>query len=221
MPPSRARTILGEVSYKISEGNRVLDNKANMKELIQRAEEFTRLCKGVDYPAILAHNAEAVAALQDVLIVLKKALPRNNEDLNDYAQAQSGPRKRVNKTESDPEKAALLERRRHFVEAFSQAGLGNRLGKIYSSLDERRLLAFREAPHQQGLPKFDMVIGPDFSPVNGLHGIFIGAQEVMSCVLPSPSESHQWQVRERHRFSNNLQVVDLVSMLSAGFPINS
>lgn len=215
------RTILGLDSYKISEGNRYLDNKENMKELIQRAEEFTRLCKGVDYPAILAHNAAAVAALQDVLQVLKKTLPRSSEDLNNYAQAQAGARSRSDSPEMDAEKAALLERRRHFVEALSQAGLGNRLGKIYSSLDERRLLAFREVPHQQGLPKFDMVVGPDFSPVSGFHGIFIGSQEVMSCVLPTPAESHQWQVRERHRFANNLQVVDLVSMLTAGFPIES
>jgi hypothetical protein len=118
------------------------------------------------------------------------------------------------------EKAALLERRRHFVEALSQGGLGKRLGKVYSSVDDRRLLAFREVPHQQGLPKFDMVVGPDYSPISGLHGIFIGAHEVMSCVLPSPAESHHWQVRERHQYTKPSQVVDLVSMMSAGFPIS-
>jgi hypothetical protein len=192
-----------------------------MKELIRRAEELMSLCKGVDYQSILQHDAAAVAALQDVLQILKKTLPRGDEDLDSYAQAQPGARSRAAVPESAAEKAALLERRRHFVEALSQGGLGNRLGKVYSSLDERRLLPFREAPHQQGLPKFDMVVGPDFSPISGLHGIFIAAQEVMSCVLPSPFESHQWQVRERHRFANNLQVVDLVSMLSAGFPVNS
>lgn len=195
-----------------------MDHKENIKELIQRAEEFTRLCKTVDYQSVLAHDVAAVAALQDVLQVLKKALPRNDEDLGNYASAQAGARQRSASSES-PEKKALLERRRHFVEAFNQAGLGNRLGKIYSSLDDRRLLAFREAPHQEGLPAFDMVVAPDYSPVAGLHGIFIGAQEVISCVLSS--ESSQWQVRERHRFANNLQVVDLVSMLSAGFPITS
>lgn len=196
-----------------------MDNKENMKELIQRAEEFTRLCKSVDYPSVLAHDSAAVAALQDVLQVLKKTLPGNSDDLGSYASAQRAARQRTESPESDAEKKALLERRRHFVEAFSQAGLGNRLGKIYSSVDDRRLLAFREAPHQDGLPKFDMVVGPDYSPVSGLHGIFIASQEVMSCVLPA--DSNQWQVRERHRFANNLQVVDLVSMLSAGFPITS
>lgn len=190
-----------------------------MKELIQRADELTRLCKSVDYQSVLAHDKAAVAALQNVLQVLKKTLPRGGDDLGDYANVQDGPRQRVESPETDAERKALLERRRHFVEAFSQAGLGNRLGKIYSPLDDRRLLAFREVPHQAGLPKFDMVVAPDYSPINGLHGIFIGAQEVMSCVLASPPEAHQWQVRERHRFANNLQVVDLVSMLSAGFPV--
>jgi hypothetical protein len=199
----------------------MLDHKENMKELIQRAEEFTRLCKSVDYQSVLAHDAAAVAALQDVLQVLKKTLPRNGDDLADYASKQPQARQRDMSAETSAEKKALLERRRHFVEAFSQAGLGNRLGKIYSPIDDRRLLAFREAPHQEGLPHFDMVVAPDYSPVAGLHGIFISAQEVMSCVLPSPFESHQWQVRERHRFANNLQVVDLVGSLSAGFPITS
>lgn len=191
-----------------------------MKELIQRAEELTRLCRSVDYQSVLAHDSAAVAALQDVLQVLKKTLPPGGDNLADYASAQAPMRRKHSETpEAQAEKKALLERRRHFVEAFSQAGLGNRLGKVYSSLDDRRLVALREAPHQMGLPKFDMVVGPDYSPVNGLHGIFISGQEVISCVLPSPGEEHQWQIRERHRFANNLQVVDLVSMLSAGVPI--
>jgi hypothetical protein len=80
-------------------------------------------------------------------------------------------------------------------------------------------VAFRDAPHKLGLPQFDMVVGPDYAPVSGYHGVFIGNQEVMSCVLPLPAESHQWQVRERQRFSDLTQVVDLVSLLSAGFPV--
>ncbi len=198
-----------------------MDNKGNMKELIRRAEEFMRLCKRVDYQSILSHEPAAVAKLQNVLQELKKTLPRSDESLENYAQVQPAPPTRVAAPESEDEKVALLARRREFVEALSQGGLGNRLGKVYSSLDDRRLLAFREVPHQQGLPKFDMVVGPDFSPVSGFHGIFIGAQEVLSYVLPSPADSHQWQVRERHRFATNAQLVDLVGLLSAGFPVES
>jgi hypothetical protein len=198
-------------------GGAKLSNNDKIQTIFEQADELLRLCKGLDYEAIVAHQPAAVEALQDAVRVLKQSLPRNDEGLNNYAQRQQGP------TAAAPQPAeskdALLERRRRFVEAFSHAGLGDRLGKLYCTETDRRQVAFREAPHKLGLPQFDMVVGPDFTPTAGYHGIFISNQEVMSCVLPSPANAHQWQVRERHRFADIEQVVDLVSMLSAGFPV--
>jgi hypothetical protein len=157
-----------------------------------------------------------VAALQDAVRTLRQTLPRSDEALNNYATTQKGPTAGAQTLES---KDVILERRRRFVEALSHAGLGDRLGKLYFTDAERRQIAFREAPHKLGLPQFDMVVGPDYAPIAGYHGIFIGQQEVMSCVLPVPVGNHEWQVRERHRFASLEQVVDLVSAMSAGFPV--
>lgn len=173
------------------------------------------MCKRLDYRQIMSHQPDAVAALHDAMRAIRGALPGDAEMLEDYAEPQvvreAAPTK--------DEKAALLERRRQLVEVLGHVGLAERLGKVYSTDAEQRLIAFKDIPHKMGLPKYDLVIGPDFSPQAGFHGIFIGEHEVISCVLPHPCEGGLWQVRERHRFADLAESADLVSMMSAGFPI--
>jgi len=193
-----------------------LNNKENLPELLRQAETLVSLCKQLDYQQIIAHDPKAVAALQDAVRLLRGTLPGGDEALSEYAAAQAT---RVTH-EQVTDKAALLERRRSFVEALGRAGLADRLGKIYSTGAETRMVGLRDAPHRRGLPQFDMVVGPDFSPQAGYHGIFIGVQEIYSFVLPLPADEHIWQVRERHRFTELERMVDLVSMLSAGFPVS-
>lgn len=194
-----------------------MNNNDDMKALCDEAQALVQLCQRLDYSAIVAHQPEAVATLQEVVRALrKKQAQGDGPSEHDGLVEPDGSKESVR-----PEpKSALLERQRRFVEALSRSGLGDRLGKLYSPAAERRQVAFRDAPHKLGLPRFDMVIAPDYSPINGYHGVFIGAQEVFSCVLPLPGESYRWQVRERHRFSGIEQVVDFVSRLSAGFPID-
>jgi len=190
-----------------------LDNKNKLQAQLDRALSLLQLCQRVDHAAVLAHEPVAVETLHEVVRILRSSLlaedlfPSASEpDEDEPAMAQQG-------------KSALLERQRRFVEALSRAGLGDRLGKLYCSTAERRLVAFREAPHKRGLPQFDMVVAADYAPLSGYHGIFVGAQEVVSCVLPLPAESHQWQVRDRHRFSDATRAAELVSLMSAGFPV--
>lgn len=189
--------------------------REDVPELLRQAETLVGLCKQLDYPQIIAHDPKAVAALQDAIRLIKGTLPRGDDMLADYAQAQAS-------VSAPPiiDKGAQLERRRLFVEALGRAGLADRLGKIYSTGAEARVIPLRDAPHKRGLPQFDMVVGPDFSPQAGFHGIFIGSQEVYAFVLPLPAEENIWQVRERHRFSELERMVDLVGLLSAGFPVS-
>lgn len=191
-----------------------VNDKDDIDHLLRQAVDLVEMCKRLDYQQIIAHKPEAVEALKDAMRILRGSLPKGNETLENYA---AKPEVR----EPAPiDKVALLERRRQLVEAFGHAGLAERLGKVYCSETAQRLLPFKDIPHKQGLPQFDLVVGPDFAPQSGYHGIFIGEQEVLSCVLPLPCDTVQWQIRERHRFADLDQVVDLVSMLSAGFPMH-
>ena len=191
-----------------------MSHKDDMDHLLRQAVDLLEMCKRLDYQQIIAHKPEAVAALKDAVRIIRGSLPEGDEFLENYAL------KSEVREPAAVDKAALLERRRQLVEAFGQAGLAERLGKVYSTEAAQRLIPFKDIPHKQGLPQFDLVVGPDFSPQGGFHGIFIGEKEVMSCMLPLPCDTVRWQIRERHRFANLDQVVDLVSMLSAGFPVH-
>lgn len=196
-----------------------LSNKENLQLLLRQAMDLVEICKRLDYQEIIAHKPEAVAALQDAVRIIRGSLPGEvDEGLENYATKPEAREKAGENVVTD--KAALLERRRFLVEALGQAGLADRLGKVYCTDTAQRLIAFREIPHKRGLPQFDMVVGPDYSPQGGYHGIFIAEQEISSCLLPQPCDTVQWQIRERHRYANLEQVVDLVSMLSAGFPVH-
>ncbi len=186
-------------------------DKDDIQQLLRQAVDLVEICKRLDYQQIIAHKPEAVAALKDAVRIIRGSI--DDESLEDYAS------KPVIREPEPVDKAALLERRRQLVEVLGHAGLAERLGKVYSTEAAQRLIPFKEIPHKHGLPQFDLVVGPDFSPQSGYHGIFIGEQEVLSCLLPAPAETLQWQIRERHRFADLDQAVDLISMLSAGFPV--
>lgn len=190
-----------------------VNSKDEIQQLLSQAGDLVEMCKRLDYQQIIAHKPEAVAALKDAMRIIRGSI-NDNESLDDYASKQ------VVREPTPEEKAALLERRRQLVEVLGHAGLAERMGKVYSTEASQRLIPFKDIPHKHGLPQFDLVVGPDFSPQSGFHGIFIGEQEVMSCLLPAPAGSVQWQIRERHRFASLDQAVDLVGLLSAGFPVH-
>lgn len=191
-----------------------MNKKDNLRERIDQAEQIIQLYSRLDYAAIIAHEAKAVAILKDVVNTIRGPAGKARGDSRDAAERQDSPAP----VEFPDDKAALADRRRLFVEALSHGGLGPRLGKVYSTNAASRVVAFRDVPHKLGLPAFDMVVAADFSPQAGYHGIFIGAREVMSFMLLAPFE-RPWHLRERHAFSSNEQMVELVSLLSAGFPV--
>lgn len=193
------------------------NNNDKIDELYEEADRVIRLCESLDFDGIVKHRPQAVSALQNVVRVLKLELPniRTDEDLGNYAAA--APKPKPVATEDD--KAQLQARRRQMVEAMTQAGLGDRLGKIYSTRAEKRIQPFREVPHKMGLPTFDMVVAPDFSPEDGLHAIFIAGHEILSCILAGADSTRPWQVRQKVRYANAEELVDIVSLMSAGFPV--
>jgi hypothetical protein len=185
-------------------------------QLYEEADQVIRLCETLDFQGIVRHRPQAVAALQNVIRVLKLELPR----LREGGTVERGESQSVRPApSSEDDKAAAQLRRRQMVEALTHAGLGDRLGKIYNTRVERRIQPFREAPHKMGLPMFDMVIAPDFSPEDGLHAIVVAPQEILSCLLPGADSTRPWQVRQRVRYSSGEELVDLVSLMSAGFPV--
>lgn len=193
-----------------------MDNNEKPISRYDEAGRVVRLCEALDFEGIVQHRPKAVSALQNVVRTLNLTLPRRT---GERLQADDGAATAPRPPNAD-DNAELQQRRRLLVESLTRAGLGDRMGKIYSTITDERLRPFREAPHKMGLPAFDMVLAPDFSPEAGLHGIFIGAQEVASCLLPGADSTRTWQVRERARFGNLEELADIVSLMSAGFPVS-
>lgn len=203
-----------------------MDNNDKPQSAYAEAGRVVRLCESLDFQGIIQHRPKAIEALQNAVKVLNLRLPRSGFEVG--AEPSSMHESIVDSVAApdatavhspEKEKAELQERRRQLVGAISHGGLGDRLGKMYSSLADVRLQPFREAPHKMGLPTFDLVLAPDFSPEAGLHVILIAAQEIVSCVLPNADANRPWQVRQRARYSNADELVDIVSLMSAGFPI--
>jgi len=188
-----------------------LNKKDNLQKRLHKAEEIVQLYKSLDYAAIVRHESAAVAGLREVLRVIRPPSAQPRDELSNYAGVEVAPKGAMHDVGS-------AERRRAYVEALSVAGLGQRLGRVYSSTAETRVVAFRDVPHRIGLPDFQLVVAADYSPQAGYHGIFVNAQEVVSCLLAAPGEQ-PWQTRERHRFASVQQMVEMVGLLSAGFPV--
>ncbi len=197
-----------------------MNNNGRPESLYDEAGRVVRLCETLDFEGIVQHRPKAVSALQNVVRTLNLTLPRRGGDRSavegGIEDVRAAP---VVRQKDDTDAAELQQRRRQLVEALTNAGLADRMGKIYSSLSDDHLQPFRNAPHKMGLPTFDMVLAPDFSPEAGLHGVFIGTQEVMSCLLPGADSNRPWQVRERARFGTLDEMADIVSLMSAGFPV--
>lgn len=189
-----------------------MNKKDNLQELFLQAEDVLQLFNRLDYDGIVAHEPDAIAVLQDVVKTIR------GKKGGGRAQISPAPEPLQSAVAVEEDKVVVMERRRAFLEVLSEAGLGGRLGKVYCTEADSRTVAFRDVPHKLGLPQFDMVVAADYSPQSGYHGIFIARQNVMSWVLPTPSEL-SWKLREQHGFSSLEQMAELVGLLGAGFPV--
>ncbi len=79
------------------------------------------------------------------------------------------------------------------VTLLQRHGFGARLDKVFSG---KRGSPHRpiEGVHRRGLPEFDICLAPDFSPIDGLHGIFVTRRSVFCATLPFPMGDHDWRV---------------------------
>lgn len=196
------------------------------KTILDSADELIEASRSLDYSGIINDDDAALSQLNAVLKRLSINQFDNDDLLDDYAskQAHASTAKAADTFAVDeainPEQSAAIERQQQIADIISQEGLQDRLGKVYNSFANDRVLEFNNVPHQRGLPPFDLVFAADYSPLSGLHGIFISADEVMSIVLPSDAGGDtDWQVLKRRQYSNPDELMEFVTLLSAGFEL--
>jgi len=184
--------------------------------------------QNLDYRKILSHEADEIAKLRHSLAGLN--IRWDSDSLGDYASKQETRQYSTDSTskassEGADTRAALdldtVERQGQIIESLSAEGFSERSGNVYSSFVKSRSLPFKQVPHRIGLPDFDVVVAPDFAPNPGLHGIFISAGEVMSITLAikEGNTAGQWQIEKQKDYSSEEQLVDYVTLMSAGFEL--
>lgn len=179
--------------------------------IMTNAREVVKASQGLDYKGILAHDEVEVAKLNRVLQKLRINPARVKRFLQQPGQSQSGS------GGAPPfEEQSKQERLQRMMEVLGEAGFAERLDRVYNSYSKERLTPIDKVPHHRGLPKFQLVVAPDFSPLSGMHGIFIVGNTVRSFVLPASSQGG-WQLAKQKTFTTVDQMADIVTMISSGF----
>jgi hypothetical protein len=197
-------------------------------KVLREAAEIIAASKSLDYTGIVNNNEKAISQLKEVLQSLNVA--SSSVGMIERAAPDQDPTSRTaigkpveqaaaqTAVSAEDDESRAKARRVNIVTTMKAEGFDDRLGKLYNSFSRNRSIPFTDAPHRRGLPLFDMVVAPDFSPCAGMHGIFVAGSEVMSIVLALDADNKDdWSVIKRKNFSTVEEMADAVIMLSAGF----
>lgn len=172
--------------------------------IINQTDLLVNAIRGIDFEAVAAHQPKAVQQLEAVLAML-------NVGHSDGCAAENPQESRQDQ----------LIRHSKILSSLKEEGFDGRLGKVYSSTAEKRMMAFRQVPHRNELPAFDMVVAADYAPKTGLHGVFIDADRVYSALLVAPVDQNKWQVLKSRSYQSMDEMIEIVTLLSAGFDLPS
>lgn len=208
--------------------------------VLENADALLSATKSIDFNKVLNHDVAEVKKLKGALKSLQISGKRLDESLDKYASkpidGSSGSNESFDSLDDlpplDDMDMAELEaadgsasteapfgNKDEIMAALAVEGLDGRAGMVYNSLSDSRTLPFGQVHHRRGVPRFDVVVAPDFAPVSGMHGVFISTSEIMSIILPSDNASADWQVLKRKPFNSSEEMIDYLSLISAGFDL--
>jgi hypothetical protein len=181
--------------------------------IIDAAHRLLSVLRYLDFKAIVRHDKLAVSQLQQALQVMgvKPGVSRS-------LQNTSAIPRPIPKASPQLTNVVSTDKRLDIKTALNGEGFADRLGFIYNSESEQRMVNFDKVPHRSGLPTFLFVIAPDFAPIAGYHGIFVTATEVFAAILPATGGG-MWKIDERRTYADVPQMAEWVTLLCAGFAL--
>lgn len=201
--------------------------------ILGEADKLVAASKSLDYQKVVAHDVGETNKLKAVLAELRIAKKQVDESLESYANKQAVfttgkgtgldshaivELADANSVESEAAET-ISNNDQDIMAALNAEGLTERVGLIYSSFASSRTQSLSQAHHRRGIPAFEAVVAPDFAPVPGFHGVFISTTEVMSVILPSDDPTADWQVVKRQVYKGAEEMIEFVSLISAGFDL--
>ncbi|MCR9277819.1 MAG: hypothetical protein NXH85_07565 [Pseudomonadaceae bacterium] len=173
-------------------------------EWMQIAKRAQDLVGKVDLGRVVDHNDPEVRKLKKVVEAL--------DELNDgkLVGEIEGVDVEEPQDEAPPvidERAARIARVLADLEA---AGYAGRIGRVF--LDSAGDMRPREiVAHSEGLPQYDMVVAPEYSPAPGAHAIFISDKGVFAAHVPDPVNEHRWRILRSRPFEDEPDLIATVS----------
>ncbi len=98
------------------------------------------------------------------------------------------------------------------------SGFGKRLDKIYTGDRGEPHMDIARLAHRNGLPPFEVALAPDYSPIDGLHGVFVTRRGVFTATIPHPIEDHEWRVVRNVPHESDKDLVKKVSGFVSSSP---
>lgn len=194
--------------------------KESFKALVSEASALLTVSKQLDYLKIIEHDVSEIAKLHAYLksIGAQPILIKSKVSAVDSLPAKvKKPATIEPVVDKEAEQAARMMQ---IVEHLTTEGFSERLGRVYNSRAEQRSIEFRKVSHRKNLPAFDMIIAADYAPGAGLHAILVSEHHVMSAFLAFPEDQNEWQVLKRRPYHEMSEMVEYVTLLSAGFDIS-
>jgi hypothetical protein len=189
--------------------------------IISQADIIINGSKSLDYAKIVKHDSQEINKLK----LLLSQLGLNSDSrttmtvgLNTKTDSSSKAAEPSALSNEEQAELKLHKRTQDIVESLAKEEFEPRINSVYNTTATKRIIAFSDVLHTRGLPSFDVVLAPDFSPVTGLHAIFVSSLEVFSAVLPEPGD-YEWKVLKRRAYMDLEQMVEFVTLLSAGFDL--
>ena len=171
----------------------------SVEEWIARARRARELVNRVDFQDVAGHDPQAIEKLVKVTDALNELSEGRNVEYVPGVDEDEAP-------EVDEQQL----RRSQLMTALAEAGLAERLGRVYMSGSDTPMTVIDLIPHRDGLPAFEVCLAPDHSPAEGAHGIFVSERGVFSALIPEPVTKHKWRILRSRPFDDFEEMLSTV-----------
>jgi len=171
----------------------------SIQDWIARARRAHDLVDRLDLQGVADHNPQAIEKLKKIGAALNEL--SEGRDVQYVAGVDE---------DDAPTLDADQIRRSDLIAVLSEAGLSDRLGRVYVDGQNEGTCALDLIPHREGLPDFDVCLSADHSPAEGAHGIFVSERGVFSALIPEPATRHRWRILRSRPYDDHREMLDTV-----------
>lgn len=175
----------------------------SLDELLEVAKRAQSIIAHLDLDAIARHDpgeVEKLSRVADAMSALEQGEQVDYVPGVDDDDAAGPP-------VLDPHQV----RRSELLALFDEAGLSERTGRVFVSDTDTASKPLEAIPHQDGIPRFDVCLAPDYAPTHGAHGIFVSERGVFSVMVVAPVMENRWRILRSMPYDSEDEMIDIVN----------